>query len=756
MHLKPPYNDILGTEVQVVSFIDLKIENEYRSLIHNVVKDFYTPLLAEACLYQRAVGFFSSSSLISMTEGIKGLLQNQGRIEVVASPRLTEEDLEAIEDGLKRRDDVILESLIRDLDAPRGKFEEARLNLLSNLIASGVMKIKIALLDTGEEIGMFHEKLGLMYDDAGNVVAFSGSMNETANAFFRNYEAFDVFTSWSNDADRVASKQAAFSAMWENREAGIRVIEVPQVAEAIIKKYRLRDGVDLTDLDVPDDLEKAEPSFGGEPCLRRNVPRIPGNVQLRGYQLEAIDAWERNRYRGVYDMATGTGKTFTGLASVCRLSEALGDSLAVVIVCPYQHLVDQWVEDIVAFNIDPIIGYSSSPQKDWEKRLDNAIRDQKYGVAGAEFLCFVCTNGTYSTKRVQALLDKIKKPKLLVVDEAHNFGAEYLRSLLRPDFLFRLALSATIERYGDEDGTAALFSYFGPRCIEYTLEEAIYGRGDEPPCLTPYRYHPVVVYLEADELQEYSQLSRQIAKAIVSKNGKKKLSERGKQLVLKRARLVAAAHQKLAALKREVTPYAQDDYMLVYCGATKVEVENGEIAGVDDYETRQIDAVTHILGDELNMRVRQFTSRENSAEREEIKTMFANADLQALIAIKCLDEGVNIPMIKTAFILASTANPREYVQRRGRLLRKDRLGLKRRAGIYDFITLSRPADEAAFLTEEDLHGERRLACNELIRAKEFASLAENRAQVTQIIDEIEEAFFGDAGIAGFEKEKEVD
>lgn len=739
-----------------MSFIGLKIENEYRSLIHDVVKDFYTPLLAEACLYQRAVGFFSSSSLISMTEGIKGLLVNDGKIQVVASPRLTEDDLEAIEDGLKRRDDVVLDALLRDLDAPRGRFEEARLNLLSNLIASGVMEIKIALLDSGEEIGMFHEKLGLIHDDAGNVVAFSGSMNETANAFYRNYEAFDVFTSWSNDADRVEAKQAAFDSMWRNCEPGIRVVEVPQVADAIIKKYQLRKGIDLGDLDVPNDGTRAAQVDDGVQPLKHNVPRIPKNVELRGYQLEAIDAWEGNRYRGVYDMATGTGKTFTGLASICRLSEALHDALAVVIVCPYQHLVDQWVEDIVSFNIDPIIGYSSSPQKDWEKRLDDAIRDQKYGVAGAEFLCFVCTNGTYSTKRVQAMLGKIKKPKLLVVDEAHNFGAEYLRSLLRDDFHFRLALSATIERYGDEDGTEALFSYFGPRCIEYTLEQAIYGRGDEPPCLTPYRYHPVIVYLEGDELQEYSQLSRQIAKAIVSKNGKKKLSERGKQLVLKRARLVAAAHQKLAALKREITPYAQDDYMLVYCGATKVEVDAGEICGVDDYEMRQIDAVTHILGDELNMRVRQFTSRENSAEREEIKTMFANADLQALIAIKCLDEGVNIPMIRTAFILASTTNPREYVQRRGRLLRKDKLGLKRRAEIYDFITLSRPADEVAFLPDEDISGERRLVYNELVRSREFANLAENRAQVYQILDEIELSFFGDAGIAGFEKEMEVE
>lgn len=323
-------------------------------------------------------------------------------------------------------------------------------------------------------------------------------------------------------------------------------------------------------------------------------------------------------------------------------------------------------------------------------------------------------------------------------------------------YTFRLALSATIERFGDDQGTAALFSYFGPRCIEYTLEEAIYGRGEEPPCLTPYRYYPIVVYLEPDELQEYAQLSRQIAKAIISENGKKKLSTRGKQLVLKRARLVAAAHQKLSTLKREIARYAQDDYMLVYCGATKVEVDADEVPGVDDYELRQIDAVTHILGDELDMRVRQFTSRENSAEREEIKTMFANADLQALIAIKCLDEGVNIPMIKTAFIMASTTNPREYVQRRGRLLRKDKLGLKRRAEIYDFITLSRPAEEAAFMSDEDLSGEKRLAYNELVRAKEFAELAENRAQVNQMLDQIELGFFGDGGIAGFEKEKEVE
>lgn len=211
--------------------------------------------------------------------------------------------------------------------------------------------------------------------------------------------------------------------------------------------------------------------------------------------------------------------------------------------------------------------------------------------------------------------------------------------------------------------------------------------------------------------------------------------------------------RQIAAVR---TFYKDDDFLLVYCGATKVTVDAGEIEGVDDFELRQIDAVTHLLGDELSMKIRQFTSRESSAEREEIKRMYANADLQALVAIKCLDEGVNIPMIKTAFILASSTNPREYVQRRGRLLRKAKDGSKKRAEIYDFITLSRDPEMAAILPEEDVRGEKRLAYNELKRAKEFADLAENRAQIMQVIDEIEYGFFGLAGMDSYQESEDYE
>lgn len=735
---------------------DLDIKSEYRTKMGDIAKEFIVPVLSEAVSYKRAVGFFSSSSLAEVAKGIGRIAQRGGAIQLVASPNLSEEDTDAIQKGYEKREEirrkVVEERLIgalAEIDM-LSIADQNRLNMLANLIASGLLDIRIAFAESKTGYGIYHEKVAIVTDGTGDKIAFSGSMNESATAMKENYEAVDVFRSWDDPEHRVQTKEGAFDAIWENREQGVVTYDFPEVKEEIVRRYITK--APNYDDDMIDTSKDAVPSQPAKP--QWHYPEIPDAYTLRGYQEEAITEWEKQGYRGIYDMATGTGKTVTALASVERISKWLGNRLAVVIVCPYQHLVDQWVEDIELFNIEPIIGYSTSPQKDWESRLDRAIRNQKYGVSGAEFFCFVCTNGTFATARVQRMLDKIKRSKLLVVDEAHNFGAEYIRSLLRKDFEYRLALSATIERYGDSEGTAVIFSYFGNRCIEYTLEEAIYGRNGEPPCLTPYRYHPVVVYLEVDELEEYAKLSAGIAKAMTTgRDGRKKLSERGKELALKRARLVAAAHQKIPALKRQIQSYQDDHFMLVYCGATKVEIDEGEVAGVDEYELRQIDAVTHLLGDEMNMRVRQFTSRENSSEREEAKAMFADADLQALIAIKCLDEGVNIPMIKTAFILASTTNPREYVQRRGRLLRKDRAGLKRRAEIYDFITLPRDPDEASVLPDEDTRGEKRLVYNELVRAKEFASLAENRAQVVQILDDIEEGFFGIAGIDAFQAEE---
>ena len=719
--------------------LDGKIKKEYRSLIDNVVQDFYIPLLKEAKSYKRAVGFFSSSSLIEISKGIGALAKNGGHIQIVASPYLSEDDLEAIRKGYEDRDKIIAGALIRNLsDEIADYYSMQRLNLLASLISDGVMDIRIAYTEDNNGIGMYHEKMGIIEDIEGNRVAFSGSMNESRTSMSWNYETIDVFCNWRNDsdADRVSMKSNAFYSIWNDSEPNIKVLEIKSVTDALIQKYKkMPPNFEIDDEQFQKTVSRISKAIGDTNSKQIIGARIPNKVDLHDYQKDAISVWVGENYRGIFDMATGTGKTFTGLGAISKLSEDIGDELAVVIVCPYQHLVDQWVEDIVQFNMSPIIAYSSSPQKDWKKRLSKAILDQKIR-RDKRFLCLVCTNATFASDYIQSSINKIKSLILLVVDEAHNFGARSYAGLLDDRFTYRLALSATLERHRDEEGTELLYRFFGKKCIEYPLERAI----DEEK-LTPYKYYPVLVYLSEDELGQYEQVSYEMTKCIIKdKKGSYRLNKRGEMLALKRSRIVAGAQEKLEVLKEEIKPYINDNNILVYCGATNVALEATDIDDdAYDGDVRQIEAVVHILGNELAMSVAKFTSEENAETRALIKDNFQKGDrLQAIVAIKCLDEGVNIPGIRTAFILASTTNPKEYIQRRGRVLRKAQG--KSFAEIYDFVTLPRPLDTVSSLTVEQANRDKTLVKNELARIREFGRLAINSMVAHDLIWDIQEAY----------------
>jgi DNA phosphorothioation system restriction enzyme len=668
------------------------------------------------------------------------MASNGGKIQIVASPYLSDEDIEAIQKGYAERNSIIERAILRQITGEQvDYYSMQRLNLLACLIADGILDIRIAYTEGKNGIGMYHEKMGLIEDGEGNIVAFSGSMNESATAMSINYETIDVFRSWGdqNETDRVRLKENAFFSIWNDSEPNIKVLEFPSISQALIDKYRRSPpNFDLDKEQFPSKDSKIRTLKDGniEIVTRAIGPRIPENISLHDYQKEAIASWVGENYHGIFDMATGTGKTFTGLGAISKLSEDLNDKLAVVIVCPYQHLVEQWVEDIVRFNMKPIIGYSSSPQKDWKQRLSKAVRDQKIRV-DKSFFCFVCTNATFTNSYVQEQISKIHSPVLLVVDEAHNFGAASYARLLDDRFTYRLALSATLERHRDEEGTALLYAFFGKKCIEYSLDRAI-----EEDKLTPYKYYPVVVHLNDDELTAYEQLSYEMSKCVIKgKNGKYKLNKHGEILALKRARIVAGASEKLDALREEIRPYIHDNNILVYCGATNVLDENADYTSSDTGDIRQIEAVTRILGNEFGMDVAQFTSRENMETRAAIKEQFQRGDrLQAIVAIKCLDEGVNIPGIRTAFILASTTNPKEYIQRRGRVLRKAQN--KPYAVIYDFVTLPRPLDSVSSLTTEQAQRDLTLVKNELARIKEFGRLSQNSMDANNLIWDIQEAY----------------
>ena len=322
---------------------------------------------------------------------------------------------------------------------------------------------------------------------------------------------------------------------------------------------------------------------------------------------------------------------------------------------------------------------------------------------------------------------------LLVVDEAHNFGAKSYAKYLDDRFTYRLALSATLERHRDEEGTATLYNFFGKKCIKYSLERAI-----KEEKLTPYKYFPILVYLNEEELEKYEQLSYEISKHVIKgKGGKAKLDSYGEILAIQRSRVVAAASLKLVKLKEIIKPYTEEHFILVYCGATNVMPPNADLSSTDEGDIKQIEAVTRILGNDLGMKVSKFTAQESIEERHLIKQHFKDGnDLQAIVAIKCLDEGVNIPGIKTAFILASTTNPKEYIQRRGRVLRKSPETGKECAEIFDFVTLPRPLDEVSGLTREQVKRDLSLVKNELVRVMEFGRLSMNSMEGQKLIWEI--------------------
>ena len=710
-----------------MSFLNLDIRDEYRSLSNNVVEEFYTPILSESIIYQRAVGFFSSTALLELSRGITHLVRNGGKIQVVASPRLSEEDINAINKGIELRDEVIVKNLKASLSEVTNYFEEERLNLICNLIAKGILEVRIAIMTSSDnQVCMYHEKMGLMSDNLGNTIAFTGSMNETSTAFNYNYETIEVYKSWTHDRTRVLTKENAFKTIWNNNEPNIEVIKFEAVTEELFKKYKKNDTIDLNLDDVN------QPPKEVEDDLKTTDFRLPSDLQLYDYQQQAISNWKNNDYCGIFSMATGTGKTITSLAACIELYNDLKSNLGVIIVCPYQHLVEQWVDEASLFNMKPIIGYSKSSQSNWYIRLKNNIKAFEKGTR--KQFCFITTNATFATEKVQKVIKKLTKDTLIIIDEAHNFGAYKLSKTLPENIPYRIALSATINRKNDEEGTKYLSTYFKEKCIDYTIEEAIKNKR-----LTPYYYYPIVVSLTDDERFEYIELSKKIIKHCkFDKDGKVSISESGKMLLIQRSRIVAGAENKLSTLKRVMKDHLNDSHMLFYCGATSSRYDDGEKSDIDESEIRQIDAVVDLLGNKLGLKVAKYTSTEDIPTRIQLKDSLASGTrLQGLVAIRCLDEGVDIPSIKKAFILASSTNPKEYIQRRGRVLRKFKD--KEYAEIYDFITLPYPL-EMNDIPLEQLNFYKSLIKNEVDRITEFSQISLNPSESFKLINSLIENY----------------
>lgn len=699
-----------------MSYEELKIKRHYFSPSDDVVKDFFIPVLSQSVTYDRAAGFFSSSSLIEVSVGICELVKSGGKIRVIASPNLSKDDVEAIKNGYELKN-VARNAMIRDFEHPSDSESINRLSFLENLISNGFFEIKIALMKNIDLYpdSMFHPKFGIMQDADGNRISFVGSMNSSKNALGGNWE--NVSTSYSMwDVEGIEELSNKFERLWSDVDDSAFVIDAREIVSDMLSHYH----TEYIDYTLDDYFKSKKESI---------FFKCPSYIKLEDYQKSTISRWIENEYCGIFDMATGSGKTITALCALEKLYNNEDGGIFTIIVCPQIHLVDQWAENVREFGVEPIIGYSNSPSGDWKNSVKRLLLRSKSGKLNS---CLITTNSSFVKKDVQELLKTIKTKFALVIDEAHNIGSELGLSALPNNATYRIALSATIERYKDKRGTESLKSYFGQECAGYTLEKAIGKR------LTPYNYHPIPCVMSESEYQRIIDINDRIELIMNDPHipESKKLQE-VKELNVHGVRILSSLNSKFDTLKFLGNQMIDESHILVYCGKGKW-VED-EIDLTEHAENvRIIDRAVEILGHNgLGMNVSRFTCTESPKERKEIKTEFTEGRTSVMIAISCLDEGVDIPAIKTAIITSSSDNPKEYIQRRGRVLRK--FPGKDCAEIYDLISIPVSLDESN-CCNLNYNTELKLLSKELNRIIEFSRLAKNPEETNNLIKKIEKSY----------------
>ncbi|MDX1282979.1 DEAD/DEAH box helicase family protein [Shewanella colwelliana] len=677
-----------------MSFSKLKLPESITTGYQDPCRDFFIPLLENAKSFDVAVGYFTAGWLRDVAEGMAAFAINGGRSRWVISPQLQVDDANAIVEGsldqllLNERNKIEdnLLALIKDLKSePR--------TLLCNLIKAKVLSFKYAVARTNST-GMLHAKMGIALDVDNQPCAFSGSYNLTAHAK-SNWEHIDVFQGYGHSPEnsRVDLITIRFNRLWFNEDPSFYVC---QPSARLLKAMEV-----YTDSTADRFLNSVKGS---------SLP-----LKLRAYQNEAIKNWFQNNGKGMYVMATGSGKTITALATVYKLKEALVErkrqGLVVVFVLPLKHLLEQWVKEAELFGFETIKCYESSNA--WKKLLSSALVELSASKQGC--VMAMVTNATLSSDAFQRYLKSINSNFLIVADEAHNLGSKTYLDALPSNAHFRLGLTATPMRHNDEEGTEALMEYFDKPVINFTLEDAI-SNG----FLCKYEYHPHVCELTYEEYDEYLELSHEIS----LESGK---SEAGKrtalhnQLLRQRTELIAGVSNKLVILREQIkqqkSSLAGLKHTLVYCGAMR-----------DGDDNRHIERVLRIVGVEAGLKVRKFTADESMEERREILDLFSKGELECITAIKCLDEGVDVPATRVAYILASTTNPREFIQRRGRVLRQ--YPGKDKAVIYDFIV----TPPAGSFTEPQL------VERELQRGYEYASLATNKTDCLALFEDLAQKY----------------
>lgn len=703
-------------------FRDLKLARTYESETQNILEQFYVPSLEVSVEYWRASAYFSAASFFLAAQGLGKLIENGGKIRLLVSNELNEKDVAAFSKGYKLKEAAT--GLLNDFHDQSKEIQDGlfhkRMSAISQLISTGKMEVKIAF----REKGVFHKKIGVMFDSHGDAISFDGSSNETAAAFLsnKNSEQISVFPSWDNAVEEYfQSHKSQFLSYWEGEQkSGMTKVFSFEDAEKIKLLNIIRETRELAGFSESDLEMISEDS--GISCSKNLTPYIPKKIgnekfEMRPHQTLALEKWrDVGKGNGILALATGAGKTITAIYAAVKLFEK-SQSLFLVVSVPYQNLADQWVDSLGFFGIDAIPCYANT--QIWQERLADAVFRYNSGITN--FAAAVVVNRTLSLPTFREIVSDIasgQKQFMFIGDECHHHSAPTFADALPTNSNLRIGLSATPEHYLDDEKNIRLREFYNDVVYEYTLAQAVKDK-----VLTPYEYHVVPVPLTDDETAEYLSLTRRII--AVMGHGKQSDNQALTSLLMRRSRLLGSAKNKIIALKNVLNKVQVNPFTLFYCSDGKLETE--DLEELEDDAIKQIDIVTKIVF-EAGYVASRFTSRESAKQRKLILNGFKDKSIDALVAIKCLDEGIDIPACETAFILASSANPRQFIQRRGRILRRSKG--KSLARIFDFVVYS---DDLLQQEDEINSSQVNILKNELRRVEEFAALAENNAEVYQVL-----------------------
>lgn len=707
---------------------------KYSSDSDHIPLEFYNDTFPIAKKIDLFLGYFSSNAIKVLSKSFAEFVVNGGEMRIITNHVFSLKDKENLIDYNSLKDEDKIIDIFNDLEKLEFELRDYGQHFFDCLKYLQKNKRLIIQPVKFNNVDLSHCKRMILYDGF-DYISTDGSINFTLSALTKNSESFEVNVPWEGKVfrKRVDSERAIFEKVINGEHPDYNYISSDDI-EVVINNY----GNDKEKQELLEDSIKIDNSIFGDKVKRiikkkkerfhkilkliSTIPKFPYD-EPREYQKEAYLAWVQNNYRGIFAMATGTGKTLTSLNCIVEEFKKNGE-YSVIITVPTRTLVNQWKEEAGKFNLTNII--TSTNNRNWDKELNRILFNKQYGIGENNNYVFITTYATFNNSKCKKLITKIKSENTtLIADEAHNFGATISLRNLPIGIKRRIGLSATPERVYDNEGSIKLYEFFNSFPPSYTYKFSM-RQAIEEGYLTPYYYYPYFVNLDHDELEQYLEITRRLLKFFDFSNGTYRDS--ATHLLIERKRIIHKARNKKTCLERIFREVKSNNeslkYTFVYVpeGYDRNSSEDGDLS-VGQEDLRIINEYSRIINS-FGYKTYQFLGE--TKNRDKVLNQFKNGDLEILTAMKALDEGVDIPITKNAIFCASTGNPRQFIQRRGRVLRIHEG--KKYANIYDMIvtpSIDLMINEDSELKEMEI----RIFKSELKRVANFLYSSENMIDV---------------------------